>query len=285
MILIDYSPVIMASAFTAWSDCKKSPAIGNFETVLELYILQRLRTAVQVGRKNLGPKTEVIVAKDNRPYWRATVFPGYKKNRKPLQKDSDIPWTDVFKVGNALAETIDSTFGWKVIDVAGAEADDIIGTLIHRSRCDAIIVSRDGDFKQLHRQGVKQYDIIAGKFIKETNPQKFLHMKLITGDKKDGVPNILSNINTFITEGLKQEPLRKAKMSLWENLPAKEFCNGPMLERYTQNQELLDLYRVPDKLKDNIMNEFNTPTVKGNIYQWLVSRRHGNLISFIKDFE
>jgi 5'-3' exonuclease len=62
-------------------------------------------------------------------------------------------------------QELKDNFPYKVIDVEGAEADDIIGTLVprHIMHEDILIISSDGDFLQLQQYNeasrfkVKQY--------------------------------------------------------------------------------------------------------------------------------
>jgi 5'-3' exonuclease len=252
-------------------------------------MLVRLRNAVAACRHHLPKGAEVVVATDTRPYWRSEVFPNYKKNRKPLKQVNDIDWDTVFEVSDALETSIDKVFGWSLVKVQGAEADDIIGTLVYErmSNSDIIIVSRDGDFKQLHHGRVRQWDNITNKFIVEKDPTGFLNTKILTGDAKDGIPNILSSTDTFVTEGMKQTPMRKANLNKWVGEDPKMFCTNEMLERWYQNQELLDLSRIPQSLKESITQEYTTASKKtpGNIWGWIAERGHGNLIQYMEDFK
>jgi 5'-3' exonuclease len=273
MIIIDYSPIVMSAAFSSWPDHKKNPTFHQYSQYCEVAVLQKLRYSVFKARalNGMTPNEEVVVALDSRPYWRRDLFPNYKRNRKPLREGKDdVPWDDVWDVSASVSDFIKNVSGWKLLSVPTCEADDIIGTLVGYTDHNVTIVSRDGDFKQLHSNSVQQYDNITHQLIKENNPDAFLHKKIITGDRKDGIPNIVSDINTFLMENTKQSPISKKKIEAWLNQEPSYFCDSSMFKRYKQNQKLLDLSMVPNNL--------------GNIFSWLSSRGHSSLITFTKDF-
>lgn len=284
MILIDYSPALMAAAHSSWKYHQKSNEVTPFVNFCEAGILNKLRTTVSKGRSLSTPEDEVVVAIDSRPYWRSKYFPNYKKNRKPLKEKYDVPWDDVYEISDHITQAIREVFGWKIVEIPTVEADDIIAVLSRYSSEPVIIMSRDGDFKQLHTDRVRQYDNIGQKFIKENDPINFLNAKIIAGDAKDGVPNILSDLNAIMTEGVKQTPMRKAKLAKWSQMDPKEFCDASMYRRYRQNKALLDLSQVPPDLQEAIVSVYNEPVETGNIYNWLSSRGHAGLITYIKDF-
>ena len=96
--------------------------------------------------------------------------------------------------------------------VDGAEADDIIGTLVPIYARDQkiLILSSDGDFLQLQQYGsnVKQYNPSQKKYVKSENPILELKEKIIRGDKGDGIPNMFSPSDCFVRD-LRQKPITK----------------------------------------------------------------------------
>jgi len=130
---------------------------------------------------------EIVLCCDNKRYWRKEVFPYYKAGRKKAREKSDLDWHLIFDILGRLKEELKENFPYKVIDVDGAEADDIIGTLVPRyaNSEKVLILSSDGDFLQLQKWGsnVKQYNPALKKFINSTNPAEELKEKIIRGDK------------------------------------------------------------------------------------------------------
>ena len=77
---------------------------------------------------------EVVIACDNRHYWRRKVFPHYKGHRKKARAASEYDWSAIFDALNIIRNELDEYFPYPVIDVEGAEADDVIGTLAEYSQ-------------------------------------------------------------------------------------------------------------------------------------------------------
>ena len=124
-------------------------------------------------------------------------------------------WNAIFDAVNLVRDEIAEVFPYPVIDVDGAEADDVIGTLAELSQTlgepgplfedeivpiPFLIVSGDHDFKQLQKYAnVKQYAPAQKKWVKITEPAEVvLREHIITGDKGDGIPNMLSADDCFV---------------------------------------------------------------------------------------
>ena len=79
-----------------------------------------------------------------------------------------------------------------------------------------MIVSGDKDFQQLQRyKKVSQYSPITRKTITLNNIEatEYLANHIISGDKGDGVPNVLSQ-DDCIVEGIRQRPISKKKRGI-----------------------------------------------------------------------
>lgn len=281
MIFVDYSPVLISCAHSAVASMKKSPPDDPNVTEASIHHFRMLNTLRMVNvayRKKYG---KMVICVDRKPYWRSREFPNYKKNRKPMDRTMD--WKQFFDNGEDILDACKNVFGWKVIDLPGIEADDSIGVLVHEfaDRGPHMIVSPDGDYKQLQiHKGVNQYDVIRRKEIVEKNPEKWLRLKIITGDKKDGIPNIVSDVNTFMTEGARQSSIKNADKKSWSSAENPLFfCNQEMLERYQFNQLMLDMSKVPEDIKATIIEEYRKPPENpGNMYSYFAG--HG-IIRFL----
>ena len=177
---------------------------------------------------------------------------------------------------------------YKVIEVDTAEADDIIAVLSikHSANEKVMILSSDKDFAQLQKYpNVEQYSPILKKFIKEPLPSAQLKQLVIRGDKSDGIPNILSKDDVFV-EGVRQKPITEAKIINWMNQKPEEFCTEEMLRNYNRNEMLIDLTRIPENLKQNIIDTYESS--KGRTRQefmnYMVANRLKNLIEVIDEF-
>lgn len=286
MILIDYSPVLISCAHSAmaWeSKYAKSTPESSTQEVHFFRMINTLRMVNVQYKAKYGPP---VICVDRKPYWRSTEFPNYKKNRKPMDRSFD--WNMFFDNGDQILDACKNVFGWKVIDLPGLEGDDIIGTLVHQFPNERhMIISPDGDFKQLQKyKTVEQYDVIRKKKVIEKDPERWLKLKIITGDKKDGIPNIVSGVNVFVTEGERQNPIKNANKASWAKAGSPLFfCDQDMLERYTENEKLLDMAKVPEEHVKRIMDEFNKPATKpGNVYSYFASRGITRFMDSLGDF-
>lgn len=223
-------------------------------------ILNSIRSYIQKYRYDYG--SEIVISVDAKDTWRKQFFPEYKSQRKKSQKEDEVDWDWVFGVINELVIELDAYFPYKVVKVLHAEADDIIGTLVkeqHKYQ-NIIIISSDGDFKQLHKYpGVKQFSPIQKKEIKDETPEISLREKIIRGDSGDGIPNFLSPNRTFV-DGIRQKPIRKNDVEKWLNQPVERTLNELGEEAqigFERNNTLINLDKIPDWLANQILDEYN----------------------------
>ena len=108
---------------------------------------------------------------------------------------------------------------------------------------------------------------------------------LFRSDKGDGVPNILTKDDVFVVGG-RQKPITEAKIIVWMNQEPKEFCNEEMLRNFSRNETLIDLTKIPENLKDKILDTYNES--QGNSRQkfmnYMIANRLKNLIEVMDDF-
>jgi hypothetical protein len=177
---------------------------------------------------------------------------------------------------------------YKVIDVDTCEADDIIAVLAmkYSSVQSVMILSSDKDFAQLQKfPNVDQYSPILKKHIKEPLPSLQLKQLVIRGDKGDGIPNILSKDDVFVSGG-RQKPITEAKIINWMNQEPKDFCNEEMLRNYNRNELLIDLTKIPENLVLSILDRYDTvkPKTKNQFMNYMITNRLKNLLEVIDEF-
>ena len=175
-----------------------------------------------------------------------------------------------------------------MIDVDTCEADDIIAVLAMKfsSTQKVMILSSDKDFAQLQRYpNVEQYSPILKKVIKEPLPLAQLKQLIIRGDKSDGVPNILSADDCFVT-ATRQKPITEAKIIVWMNQEPSEFCNDLMLRNFSRNETLIDLTKIPENLKESILHTYENAKgkTKQEFMNYLIANRLKNLFNVIDEF-
>ena len=228
-------------------------------------------TALRAFERQYSPTYgEVVLAYDSKHYWRKEAFPYYKQNRKKDREASDLDWGAIFEVLNKIRDEIKNFFPYKVVEVYGAEADDVISTLttfqayknikLEKQGKEAekvLILSGDKDFIQLQKYPfVKQYNPILKKEIKHDNPREYILEHIIKGDKSDGIPNFLSDDDTFVANK-RQKPISKKNLEKWVTLSPSDFClDKQSIENYERNRKLIDLTLIPEHLATEIVSYY-----------------------------
>jgi len=251
MILVDLNQVLLSGLMAQISSQK---GVKLDESLVRHMILNILRMHIRNFRKDYG---DVVLCCDNRKYWRKEYFPFYKAGRKKTREKSNLDWHLIFDMLAKFKVELKENFPYKVIDVEGAEADDIIGTLtpIHSAHEKILILSSDGDFLQLQNyKNVKQYNPAQKKYIVSENPVMDLKEKIIRGDKGDGIPNILSPGDCFVRD-LRQKPITKGTL---DKLIQESYLEQDETTKanYIRNATLIDLTFIPIEIKEKIINTY-----------------------------
>ena len=264
------------------------------DTLVRHLVLNNLRYYRSRFTEKYG---ELVICCDSKHYWRRDYFPNYKANRKKDRESSGYDWNFIFTTLNNVRDEIKEYFPYKVIEIYGAEADDIIAILTKQVQDDPdnIIISSDKDFIQLHGLHVQQYSPVSKKLVNNISPLEYLREHIIKGDRSDGVPNVLSPDDTF-TESKRQKPIRKTMlitlteaMDKWEpkDLFQLAKCNrDTWVRNWQRNETLINLDKIPQDIRDKILREFNNaPTGdRSKLFNYFVEKKLNNLIQSIGDF-
>ena len=283
MILIDLNQVLLSGLMAQIANQKGTKLD---EDLVRHLILNILRMHIKNFRKEYG---EVVLACDNRKYWRKEVFPFYKAGRKKTREKSDLDWHMIFDMLAKFKQELKENFPYKVIDVEGAEADDIIGTLVprHAPHEKILILSSDGDFLQLQRYGanVKQYNPAQKKYVKSEDPIKDLKLKIIEGDKGDGIPNVLSVSDCFVRD-MRQKPLTKGTKEKLMSENAEEWSDQNAYGGFTRNRMLIDLTYIPSEIQEKIINTYEEikPVARNKLLNYFIKYKLKNLMDVIEEF-
>lgn len=247
-----------------------------------------------------------VICCDGRKYWRKQVFPHYKAGRKKARDESGLNWDDLFQALNTVKEELKEFFPYPVVDVEGAEADDVIGALVEWTQTNnltvtpgslfddgepepTLIVSGDHDFQQLHRfPNVKQYSPIQKSWVKvKGSPKHFLMEHIIRGDKGDGVPNILSPDDTFVSGG-RQRPLKNDLVEKWKTLTRDDFCTTEEMKRnFDRNARLIDLGNIPQDIRAAIIHSYTSQRGardRSKLLSYFIQKRMKNMIDCLTEF-
>lgn len=286
MILVDLNQVLLSGLMAQIGGQKK---VTYEEDLIRHMILNILRNHIKSFKSEYG---EVVLCCDNRKYWRKEYFPFYKAHRKKNREKSDLDWNLIFNMLAKFKDELKENFPYKVIDVEGAEADDIIGTLVprHAMSENILILSSDGDFLQLQKYSnskytVKQYNPTQKKYIKSENPVLELKQKIIQGDKGDGIPNILSPGDCFVRE-IRQKTMNKQTLEKLLNEDVANNSNDAIKTGFSRNQTLIDLSFIPVEIKEKIINTYEEfkPANRNKLLNYFISYKLMNLMDVIGDF-
>jgi len=280
MIIIDMNQISLASLMMDLN-MRKSNEVD--EGMVRHMILNSIRLYRQQFTKEYG---EVILTYDSKHYWRREYFPNYKAGRKKSREKDNKDWDKIFGVLNKIKAEFKDNLPYKYLEVYGAEADDIIATLCKNFQDEKImIVSGDKDFIQLHKYpNVKQYSPILKKYVNGHNPDTYIKEHILKGDTSDGVPNVLSQDNTFI-DGIRQRPLGRKKIETWLDIHIDDLPEE-VKRNYQRNDKLINLDNVPEELEKEIMVDFCEAPCgdRSKLLNYFIQSRLKNLTSEIGEF-
>lgn len=146
MIIVDLNQVAIATI--------TAQAGNHADAVQPDLIRHMILNSIRRFKTKFGSEYgDIVIATDDKKYWRREYFPYYKGNRKADREKSDFDWPMIFNTISTVRDEIQENFPYRVLKVAGAEADDIIATLCSKfhSQEKILIVSNDKDFIQLLR--------------------------------------------------------------------------------------------------------------------------------------
>lgn len=284
MILLDFNQVCIANLMAQLGNHTNAEIEEN---LLRHMVLNTIRSLKSKFSHEFG---ELIICCDDKKVWRKEVFKYYKANRRKAREDSELDWNAVFNALNSIKADLKEYFPYRVLQVEGAEADDIIGaiTITNGNMLNTgnkiLILSGDKDFGQLQVFGnVKQYDPVRKKDIKHIDPVKFTRELILKGDVGDGIPNILSPDDCLVNK-VRQKPMRLEKFSHIKN-PRQELA-GEQLRNWIRNEQLIDLTFIPVQLHTRILEEYDGQANKdrSKLFNYFITRKLTLLIESINEF-
>jgi len=144
-------------------------------------------------RKEIPAEYAACVFDAKGPTFRDAIYPQYKAQRSPMPDDLRAQIPPIHDVVRLL--------GWKVLDVPGVEADDVIGTLAVTAAANGfavIISSGDKDLAQLVDEHITIVDTMTGKRRDVAGveaefgvpPRLMVDFQTLVGDTVDNVPGV-----------------------------------------------------------------------------------------------
>jgi hypothetical protein len=262
MIIVDINQTMIANLMAQ---------IGNHTNVeiQEDMVRHMILNALRKYKQMYPDAGEMVIACDDKKYWRRTAFPAYKANRKKAREESELDWNQIFTILNKIRDELKAHSPYKVLLVNGAEADDIIATLcakrgkLMQSTEPIHILSGDKDFVQLQiYANVQQFDPVRKKQIKTTDPYKYLREHILKGDRGDGIPNIMSRDNCIV-DGERQKSLPAKRIEYLAGfVDLSKVLPSDQLKNFKRNEQLIDLHMIPEDITTAILQEYDTQRPK-----------------------
>lgn len=286
MIIIDLNQIMISNIVVQMGNHTNLEIEEDLVRHMILNTIRSLRTKF----RNDG---EIVIACDDKKYWRKQAFQYYKANRKKDRDESDINWNQIFNCLNTIKEELKANFPYRVIQVEGAEADDVIATIcthfgsLLKNRERILILSGDKDFVQLQvYANVEQYDPIRDKAITHADPHRYLREHILKGDRGDGIPNILSPDDCFV-KGERQKTLTKKKLEQFVDIAdLSSVLTEQEYKNFKRNEMLIDFHMVPATLSSSIMEKYEAEANKprGKMLNYFIKHKLRLLTEHINEF-
>jgi DNA polymerase-1 len=189
LLLVDGSSYLYR-AFHAMPDLRAVPGDpGSTPTGA----IRGMINMLQSLRKEVPAEYAACVFDAKGPTFRDDLYPQYKAHRSPMPDDLRAQIEPIHEVVRLM--------GWKVLDVPGVEADDVIGTLAvtaARQGIEVIVSSGDKDLAQLVNAHITIIDTMNGRRRDVAGvttefgvpPSLMIDYQTLVGDAIDNVPGV-----------------------------------------------------------------------------------------------
>jgi DNA polymerase-1 len=189
LLLVDGSSYLYR-AFHAMPDLR---AVPGDPTSSPTGAIRGMINMLQSLRKEVPAQYAACVFDAKGPTFRDDLYPQYKAHRSPMPDDLRAQIEPIHEVVRLM--------GWKVLDVPGVEADDVIGTLAvtaARQGIEVIVSSGDKDLAQLVNPHITIIDTMNGRRRDVAGvttefgvpPHLMVDYQTLVGDAIDNVPGV-----------------------------------------------------------------------------------------------
>ncbi len=189
LLLVDGSSYLYR-AFHAMPDLRSTLSDG---ASVATGAIRGMVNMMQKLRKDVRSDYAVCVFDAKGPTFRDALYADYKAQRSPMPDDLRSQIEPIHEVVRLL--------GWKVVDVPGVEADDVIGTLAcmaSKQGIEVIISSGDKDLSQLVDENItvidtmndRRRDLAGVEAEFGVPPRLMVDYQTLVGDAVDNVPGV-----------------------------------------------------------------------------------------------
>lgn len=302
MILVDYSGIAMAAIFadSGFQQAAKNPSQES-KDLLKHMILNSIRSHQHKNRSKYG---QLVICADGQQNWRRDVFPEYKAARRKGKNESPVDWSFVYEVLGETLNDFRDNFPYPILHHPKAEGDDCIAIATAYAKKHMVksvglfeesepilIIASDKDYLQLQKLGgVDQYSPMKKGMLKSSDPTRDLMEKILCGDAGDGVPNILSDDDTFIVEGKRQKPFKKSRIEefLKASDPEKACQSQTELRNFQRNRQVISFDYIPEYISVDVIEQLkpqlNKKPNRMAIMNYLVTNRMKELLKVVDQF-
>lgn len=288
-MVIDISNISIATLMNNFKP--KEQASITIEMIRHL-VLDTLRFNVV---KFKGEYPEIVIAFDDRNYWRRQKAWYYKKRRQIEHEESEWDWDRLNNFLNPVFEEIRQNMPYLGLKVEFAEADDIIAVVTKKAVGEGrrvLVVSADSDFTQLQKyNGVRQWSPPQKKWVtpKYGSPRNDLRYKNIKGDKKDSIACIKIRNDYIVTkvEGERAPAVKSSELEAWLEADDPTTLMTPdWAARYKENEELRDFEFIPKDIENSIIEAYNTPKSgsKAKMERYFMDNKLSRMFEKLSDF-
>jgi hypothetical protein len=156
-----------------------------------------------------------------------------------------------------------------------------------------LILSSDKDFKQLQLApfstgNVRQWSPMQKKFIQASKQEiiDFTVEHIVKGDTGDGIPNILSKDDVFVS-GERQKPVSSKRLAEFIEKGIDACRSDEERRNWSRNSMLVAFGNIPTDVKDTIVTTYLNNKPKGDkmtVMNYLIEHRCRLLLDELEDF-
>jgi 5'-3' exonuclease len=285
-LLVDFSNIIYSVFFL---DLRTEGIQDeNFVRHLCLNKILSIKRKLNISYKNM------FLLLDHKINSRRQIYSYYKAGRAKAREESNVDFQKLFRIIDELYIEMKTHVPFYVLRNEYIEADDWIAVLtkhFSETKDPVIVVSTDKDFYQLQKYPnvLYQYDHLNFKPVRVENAENVLKVKVLCGDPGDGIPNILSDDDTFVTEGKRQKPFgeKKAWKNVIDNTVDKLIEENNLQTNFKRNDRLINFDKIPKQISDAIIQRYVTyrlPSDGTMLEAYLHSKKLNIIASKVREF-
>lgn len=297
MILVDYSQVALSAILSFQRELKGTES--EVKNLIRHVTLSTIKSYKKKYGKDYG---NIVICCDGRKYWRREFFEHYKAGRKKARDASDLDWGLIFDTLSEMRDDLAKYFPYKVMHIERCEADDIIAALTKWAQENELvteglveesqkilILSSDKDFKQLQlHPNVKQWSPMQKKYVTATQREivEYKIEHIVKGDSGDGIPNILSKDDVFVS-GDRQKPMSAKRLQEFIDNGFIACKNDEERRNWHRNATLVDFDFIPEDVRNQIVDTYINTKPTGDkmaIMNYLIEHRCRLLLDELEDF-